>query len=164
MVAGKGAEFAASTPGSYALTGYAGSKWASYIFTDRPVYRPSHTVHWKAILRVRDGNALAVPPPQNVHVTIVDQEEKPLRSQHADEPRGIRHGRLRPAKGRFARLLQHPRGRWRQRRSGDFHVEEYRKPEYRVQVTAAQKRVLQGRDDAGHHRLALFLRRAGRER
>ena len=26
-----------------------------YIYTDRPVYRPGHTVHFKGVLRQRDG-------------------------------------------------------------------------------------------------------------
>jgi uncharacterized protein YfaS (alpha-2-macroglobulin family) len=145
VVAGKGAEFAASTPGSYALTGYTGSKWASYIFTDRPVYRPLHTVHWKAILRVRDGNELAVPPLQNVHVTIVDQQDKALFDRNMPmNPAGFVTGDFDLPKDASLGYYSIRVGDADNFGSGDFHVEEYRKPEYRVQVTAAQKRVLQG--------------------
>jgi len=40
------------------------------------VYRPTHTVHWKAILREHNGNSLMVPKAANVHVTISDENDK----------------------------------------------------------------------------------------
>ena len=48
--------------------------------------------------------------------------------------------------------------------SGGFHVEDYRKPEYRVQVTAGQKTCPRRCNHASHHRFALLLRGAGGER
>jgi uncharacterized protein YfaS (alpha-2-macroglobulin family) len=145
VVAGKGAEFAASTPGSYALSWSPGGKWAAYIFTDRPVYRPLHTVHWKAVLRVRQGNALAMPPAQNVHVTIVDQQDKALFDRNMPiNPEGFVSGDFDLPKDASLGYYSIRIGDADNFVSGDFHVEEYRKPEYRVQVSAAQKRVLQG--------------------
>ena len=76
VVAGKGDEFAASTPGGWALTCRTSGKYAGYVFTERPVYRPTHTVHWKAILREHDGNSLTVPKPGTVHVIISDENDK----------------------------------------------------------------------------------------
>ena len=56
--------------------------------------------------------------------------------------------RLRSAQGCGAGLLLAARRRFSADESiggsRGFHVEDYRKPEYRVQVTAAQKRVLEG--------------------
>ncbi len=72
VVAGKGDEFAASTPMSWGLTSSASGKYAGYVYTERPVYRPTHTVHWKAILREYDHNLLVLPKPGTVHVTISD--------------------------------------------------------------------------------------------
>ncbi|AXC12979.1 hypothetical protein ACPOL_3698 [Acidisarcina polymorpha] len=145
VVAGKGAEFAVSTPGSYALSSSGGGKWAAYIFTDRPVYRPTHTVHWKAILRLREGNALAVPPPQSVHVTIVDQQDKALFDCSIPlNPAGFVAGDFDLPKDASLGYYSIRVGDGENVVSGDFHVEEYRKPEYRVQVSSAQKRVLQG--------------------
>jgi alpha-2-macroglobulin len=145
VVASSGAEFAGSTPQSYSLNSSASGKWAAYIFTDRPVYRPTHTVHWKAVLREHDGNSLVLPKPQNVHVTIVDDQEKALFDRQLPiNPAGYVAGDFDLPKDASLGYYSVRIGDGRDLVSGDFHVEEYRKPEYRVQVTAAQKRVLQG--------------------
>ncbi len=46
----------------------------------------------------------------------------------------------------------------------NFSVEDYKKPEYAVKVTAQTPRVLQGPAHQGDHRRALLLWRAGGER
>ncbi len=74
VIAGSGKDVAAVTPASYAFSGQENNRWASYVYTDRPVYRPGHTVHWKAILRTKEENHLEVPKPQQVHVTVNDQK------------------------------------------------------------------------------------------
>jgi uncharacterized protein YfaS (alpha-2-macroglobulin family) len=146
VVASSGNDVAISTPGSWALTYFSGSQFAGYVFTDRPVYRPTHTVHWKAILREHDGNALALPKPGSVHVTISDENSKNVFDQEMPLsaagtvngdftlPKGVALGYYTVNVGDDAESTI----------SGGFHVEEYRKPEYRVQVTAQQKRVLEG--------------------
>jgi uncharacterized protein YfaS (alpha-2-macroglobulin family) len=146
VVASRGDEFAASTPQTWALTYSTSRKYAGYVYTERPVYRPTHTVHWKAILREHDGNALAMPKPASVRVVISDEADKavfdrqmPLSSTgdvtgDFDLPRDAALGYY------TLRVGDKPEDSI----SGAFHVEDYRKPEYRVQVTAAQKRVLEG--------------------
>ena len=39
----------------------------AYIYTDRPVYRPGHTVHIKAVVRVKKGDALELPQGMDAH-------------------------------------------------------------------------------------------------
>ena len=39
-----------------------------YLYTDRPIYRPGHTVAYKAIVRERDGSAYRVPEGLSVRV------------------------------------------------------------------------------------------------
>ena len=53
-------------------------QWTGYIYTDRPVYRPGHTVHYKAVLRLRGVNGYEVPAGQKVTVEIQDPEQKPV--------------------------------------------------------------------------------------
>lgn len=146
VVASKGDEFAASAPAQWALTYSASGKYAGYVFTERPVYRPTHTVHWKAILREHSGNALILPKPGKVRVTISDESDK------AVFDREMAISALGDVAGDFDLPKEAALGYY-SLRVGDspessiasgFHVEDYRKPEYRVQVTAAQKRVLQG--------------------
>jgi hypothetical protein len=145
VVASKDAEVAVSTPSSYSLSASASGKLAGYVYTDRPVYRPTHTVHWKAVLRERSSNALVLPAPQSVHVTIVDDQDK----AHFDRSLAVNPAGY--VAGDFDLPKDAPLGYYTVRVgdgddavSGDFHVEEYRKPEYRVQVTAAKRRVLEG--------------------
>ncbi len=78
VLASSGDDVAAVTPGGYALSGWQGGRWSSYIYTDRPVYRPSHIVHWKAILRARVQNHLELPKLTTIHVTIADQDDHAL--------------------------------------------------------------------------------------
>ncbi|WP_263359719.1 alpha-2-macroglobulin family protein [Acidicapsa ligni] len=146
VVAGKGNEFAASTPGSWALNLSSSGKFAGYVFTERPVYRPTHTVHWKGILREHNGNALALPKAGSVHVIISDGESKKVFDRQMPLP----------ATGEITGDFDLPKDaslgyyslqigdKQEDLISSGFHVEDYRKPEYRVQVTAAQKRVLEG--------------------
>jgi hypothetical protein len=146
VVAGKGDEFAASTPESYALTMSASGKYAGYVYTERPVYRPTHTVHWKAILHEHNGNSLALPKPGNVHVVISDENDKAVFDKQmplsaAGDVTGDFDLPKDAALGYYSlRIGDQPDDAI----SGGFHVEDYRKPEYRVQVTASQKRVLEG--------------------
>jgi uncharacterized protein YfaS (alpha-2-macroglobulin family) len=146
VVANKGEETAVASPQSYALQLSEGGKYTGYVFTERPVYRPTHTVHWKAILREKSANTLALPRPGNIHATITDETGKtlfakdmPLSSSGevngdfplpTDAALGYYVLRVGDGKDDFV--------------TGGFHVEDYRKPEYRVQVIAAEKRVLQG--------------------
>jgi hypothetical protein len=145
VVASKGNEFAAATPYTWEMNTSANGRYAGYVFTERPVYRPTHTVHWKAILREHDGNSLALPKPGNVHVTISDETQKAV----FDRQMPI------SATGNVTGDFELPRdaalgyysiciGDQPNAVCGDFHVEDYRKPEYSVLVTANQKRVLEG--------------------
>jgi len=146
VVAAKGDEFAASTPMSWGLTSSASGKYTGYVYTERPVYRPTHTVHWKAILREHDHNLLVLPKPGTVHVTISDGNDKAVFEQQMPlSATGDVSGDFDLPKdatlGYYAVRVGDSQD---DAISGGFHVEDYRKPEYRVQVTAGQKRVLEG--------------------
>ena len=140
------------TPGGYALNGFQGGRWSSYIYTDRPVYRPSHVVHWKAILRARVQNHLELPKLATIHVTIADQDDHALLDK--DMPlsaAGSVNGDLTlPATASLGyytiRLRNGPPSDDPDAYAGtgQFRVEEYRKPEYQVRVTPAKTRLLQG--------------------
>lgn len=142
----KGPQFAASTPSTWSMTFDPASKFAGYAFTDRPVYRPTHVVHWKAILRERSGNILVLPTAKSAHVVISDENDKAVFERDLPvTPEGDVTGDFTlPADASLGyytlRLGDQPYGGV----SAGFHVEDYRKPEYRVSVSAKDKRVLQG--------------------
>ncbi len=138
-------DVAAVTPASYAFSGSERTGWASYIYTDRPVYRPGHTVHWKAILRMKVQNHLEVPKPQQIHVTVSDQEdhavlEKDMTTSAEGTLAGDVELRANASLGYYTVRV----GSAEDGVAGSFRVEEYRKPEYQVKVSAAKPLLLQG--------------------
>ena len=145
VIAAKGNETAIVTPASYAFSMSETSRWAAYVYTDRPVYRPGHTVHWKAVLRERVENHLELPKSQPIHVVVSDEQERSVFDKQMDiSAMGTVAGDVvLPAAASLGyytiRLGDADSGV-----NGEFRVEEYRKPEYQVRVTAAKPRVLQG--------------------
>lgn len=144
-LATQGSDVALVTPSSWSFSNSAGSPWVSYVYTDRPVYRPGHTVHWKAVLRQRIENHLELPRIASMHVTISDQEE------HALFERDLPVSASGTLAGDFVIPASAALGYYTIQLgssddgiSGSFHVEDYRKPEYQVRVSSQSPRVLQG--------------------
>ena len=145
VVAAHDKDVALSTPGGYMLNSLSNNHLVGYAFTERPVYRPTHTVHWKAILRDKTGNSLSMPKAGKAHVTILDGNDRAIFEKDV----AINNGNI---SGDYDLPRDASLGYYTLRIGSDenfyasasFHVEEYRKPEYRVQVSAQQKRVLQG--------------------
>jgi uncharacterized protein YfaS (alpha-2-macroglobulin family) len=152
VLATHGDDVAAVTPGGYALSGWQGGRWSSYIYTDRPVYRPGHVVHWKGILRARVANHLELPKLSVIHVTIADQDDHALLDKDLPlSAAGNVTGDLTlPATATLGyytiRLRNGPPSDDADADAGNgqFRVEDYRKPEYQVRVSPAKPRLLQG--------------------
>ncbi|MBZ5705888.1 MAG: hypothetical protein LAN63_11075 [Acidobacteriia bacterium] len=132
-------------PYSFNLSSNPSDDWVGYIYTDRPVYRPGHTVHFKGIVRNHNGERYAVPAGTKVQVQITDQNGKQLHQQDLTlSPFGTVHGDFDvpqgAALGYYSITLRHEQAVM----AGGFNVEEYKKPEYQVKVTPEKARVLQG--------------------
>ncbi len=118
----------------------------AYIYTDRPIYRPGHKVHYRAVVRHRGPAGYKIPS-SAVTVDIDDPEGKKV---HQGAPKLSQFGSVEgtfdlpegAALGTY--LMQVRVGELYQ--SGNFKVEEYKKPEYDVRVTPKVKRVLQGNE------------------
>ena len=54
----------------------------SYIYTDRPVYRPGHTVHIKAVVRRQKDDALLLPEDRTLELTVKDADGKMVFKQN----------------------------------------------------------------------------------
>lgn len=122
--------------------------WTGYVYTDRPVYRPGHTVHFRGILRTRNGEKYAVPSGQSLDATIEDPNNKQVfKSTLTISNFGTVHGdfTLPPdaALGYYSINLRSKNGP-EYGMNGGFNVEEYKKPEYEVRVTPDKPRILQG--------------------
>ena len=152
VLATHGDDVAAVTPGGYALSGWQGGRWSSYVYTDRPVYRPGHMVHWKGILRARVENHLELPKLTTIHVTIADQDDHALLDKDLPLSAGgnVTGDLTLPATATLGyytiRLRNGPATDDADNYAGNgqFRVEDYRKPEYQVRVSPAKARLLQG--------------------
>lgn len=108
----------------------------SYIYTDRPVYRPDQKVYFKGILRRRTKNGYEMLEDKTVNVTIedfnggkLDEQTLPLSSL------GTFSGEVQiPAEASLGtyQITAHLSSA---SASHYFSVEEYKKPEYKVKVT-----------------------------
>lgn len=106
------------------------------VYTDRPVYRPGHTVHYRAIALAPSGDA---------RIEVQNSQGEPVARRNASFSEwGTVAGEVEiPAKA--------PTGYYSVEVKageatiyGGFQVEEYRKPEYEVRVTPATRRIVQG--------------------
>lgn len=114
------------------------------IYTDKPLYRPGHTVHIKGILRWRQRDALDPFDASQVEISLADVNDRVvLRRPLPVDAFGAVHTSfeipLTAALGPYAIRIA----------SGDaqatsaFEVQEYRKPEFEVTVTPASRFVVQ---------------------
>ncbi len=122
--------------------------WTGYIYTDRPVYRPGHTVHFKGIVRARNGEKYRVPTGEPVEINVEDTNSRQVyHAQATISQFGGVHGdfTLGPdaALGYYSITVNRKTG-GRYGMSGGFNVEEYKKPEYEVRVTPDKQRILEG--------------------
>jgi len=145
IVARKDAHIAVDSMGAYAFE-LSTPQWMGYIYTDRPVYRPGHTVHFKAILRLRSPSGYQVPAGKSMPVEIQDPEQKPVyRKTLTLSANGTIHDDLVLAPGAaLGNYTIEIHSGAEGQTSGDFQVEEYKKPEYEVRVTPATPRILEG--------------------
>lgn len=117
-----------------------------YIYTDRPVYRPGDTIHFRGILRFSKAmGGYEIPAGRSFPVQIQGPDGKAVYTKHLTaNSNGIIHDE-------FATEKAAPLGNYfiqvgsnQDSMTGNFEVQDYKKPEYEVRVTAAAPRVLEG--------------------
>ncbi|RYG75308.1 hypothetical protein EON80_01105, partial [bacterium] len=113
--------------------------------TDRPVYRPGHTVFWKAILRSTKGRGWEPVSNQSFSIEVRDAKDIVLYQEKlTSNALGTLNGQVKlPQEGALGQYsLTIKRGNETQ--YGSFTVAAYRKPEFQVTVEPNQKRYLAG--------------------
>lgn len=118
-----------------------------YIYTDRPLYRPGHTVYFKGVLRANDDLDYSIPPRETVYVSIYSYDGLVLEEELTLSNYGTFVGELalddEAILGNYSINISTAK-------DGDylgggyFDVAEYRKPTYQVQVTSPEEGVIQG--------------------
>src|ERR1051325_5110054 len=112
-----------------------GEDVTSYIYTDRPIYRPAQTVFFKGILRQWTSNGYKLIDSKNVNVTIEDPNSgKVFEKELPLSDRGTFSGQLDVGDaaplGSYA--ITASIGEFRA--GSYFEVQEYKKPEFKVGV------------------------------
>ena len=152
LMARSGDDVALDAPFSYSFTQAVDTSGVAYVYTDRPVYRPGNTVHFKAVIRDRNGNALTVPAGSRVHVEVNDAADATLlKTDLPLSSMGTLQGDVMlPADiGLGYARINLTRGDKDENAGGaTFRVEEYRKPEYQVHVSVAKQILLQGENNS----------------
>ena len=145
ILANHGADAALVTPWGYNFQDNGTQSERSYIYTDRPVYRPGDTVHIKGIVRQEQNDTLELPGPQTVTLTVRGPDNKEvLRKQLTLSPHGTAAVDLDLGSDAALGYYYVEFAEQNIGGAGNFYVEDYKKPEYQVTVKPAVARVLQG--------------------
>ncbi len=121
-------------------------KHAVDIYTDRPIYRPGQTMYWKGVIRLDDDGRYSLPPVDTpVEVSIYDPYQNTVLTQTLKtNDMGTVNGKLEiPEKAPLGdysiQLVVGGEEFWH-----DFLVAEYRKPQFRTEITTDKKDYIEG--------------------
>lgn len=118
-----------------------------YAYTDRPLYKPGQTVHYKGIVRQTTGTGYAVPSSQPVTIEVRDSRDTLIyRTTNKTDKFGCYFGsfplNLQTTTGYYT-LNSMPNGQ-EDREAIYFDVAAYTKPEFSVKVDFNKKRYVKG--------------------
>ena len=142
-----GDQFAINTPGAWNLGSGPDRSLRGYTYTDRPVYRPGDTVHFKTIIRAENPSGYMLPQDRQVSLELRDpQTYQPIWNDTAKlNDYGSAHWEYAiPADAHLGTYYLSMQMGERYVEGASFSVQDYKKPEYAVKVTAQTPRVLQG--------------------
>ncbi len=115
------------------------------IYTERPLYRPGQTVYFKGLVRADDDGRYSLPADKQVGIIINDRDSNQVYSQT------LALDSFGTFSGEYTLGTAAPLGEYAISTNSEsihlyssFSVQEYRKPEYLVDVTAAQPSVING--------------------
>lgn len=143
-VASCGDQMVASTPPTYGLQAPA-RELVAHVFTDRPIYRPGHVVKAKAVLRWRTGEGIQPFDRPSVELTVSDRTGRVIQrvTRQVDAFGSVDTEVTLPA-GAALGVYTVEVIAGDDKASGSFEVQEYRKPEYEVNVTPSRTLARQG--------------------
>jgi uncharacterized protein YfaS (alpha-2-macroglobulin family) len=132
---------------SWSSPGYSGDeRLRVFVYTERPIYRPNQVVYFKGIVREKRGSEYVVPKVRTTSITVEDSGgQKIFREDLPVDGNGSFHGR-------FFLRDETPLGDYSIQASfggrvGErctFQVSEYKKPEFKVEVSTDRKQYSPG--------------------
>jgi alpha-2-macroglobulin len=147
VLATSGDQFAINTPGAWNLGTGPDRNLKGYTYTDRPVYRPGDVVHFKAIVRSESISGYQIPQDRELRLELRDPQSYQTIWQQtvALSDLGTAHWDYAiPADANLGFYYLSMQLGERYVEGTSFSVEDYKKPEYQVKVTAITPRVLEG--------------------
>ena len=148
IIAVHDSDVAITEPYAYSVSTDPSEEWTGNVYSDRPVYRPGHVVHFRAVVRTWRGEHYSVPAGQQVQVQIQDPTNKQVfQARLPISAYGTIHGDFTLADDAalgYYGMTVNAGGVRQYAVNGGFHVEEYKKPEYEVEVHFDKPRFLQG--------------------
>jgi uncharacterized protein YfaS (alpha-2-macroglobulin family) len=135
IIGRKGDDIAVSDP--YLYFGYGSNMYRVYIYTNQPVYRPNSKVEFKGIIRKSVMEGFENYPEKDITVKIKDSKSAEVYKQVLKTN----------SMGSFSGSYEIPEGAAvgqyyiyaelspQQQYTGTFYVEEYKKPEFKVNIT-----------------------------
>lgn len=122
-----------------------GQQYRAQVFTDRPIYRPAQEVDYKAIIRKASGGENITLPALPVTIQVLDPQENVVHQVATrTDALGALDGSLRlaeePPLGDY-RLIALVGG---ERHEASFKVQEYRKPEFKLDLRPERTRYYRG--------------------
>lgn len=140
----KGESFSLADP--YTWFWWTDSADRVYTYTDRPVYRPGHTVHFRSIIRKSENDDLVVPGrDETCDVTINDSKgneiyKETLTPNEFGSVTGEMTLASEPPLGEYSIIAEYNDVNY----YSYFFVEEYKKPEFEVTVSADKDFYIRG--------------------
>ena len=139
LIAQAGEETILSDP-YYYFRGGNSKYYTAYIYTNQPVYRPGQQVFFKGINQKKNGNEIKNVPFEKFSVTIKSPKQKEVFSSDlATNEYGSLNSEFildeEADLGDYSILLSNGQNTY----YGSFSVEEYKKPEYKVEVNTNAK-------------------------
>ncbi len=139
-------DVAVNAPGAWNL-GSESRNLRGYTYTDRPVYRPGDTVHFKTIVRNETPSGYVLPNERELSLELRDPRTfQPIWQQTVKlSDLGTAHWDFTiPADANLGFYYLNMKSGERYVEGVRFSVQDYKKPEYAVKVTPQAPRVLQG--------------------
>ncbi|MCW5980598.1 MAG: alpha-2-macroglobulin [Bryobacteraceae bacterium] len=145
LMARRDDDFAVATVYSWFLSTNPDRNTVGYVYTDRPVYRPGHEVHLRAILRAQGETFYNLPAHKEVQAQVQAPDGRVAFSKTLPvSPFGTVNADFTIAADAALGYYGIEIHAGESSAYGGFNVEEYRKPEFAVAVRPSKRRLAQG--------------------
>jgi hypothetical protein len=161
VLAGSDQEWSSGiTPWDFGLeANYESARYRAHVYTDRPIYRPGQTIHFRGVIRAEDDVQYSLPDAGPVEVTVYDNSrgEQLYQETLALDEFGSFDGQVTLGEGASLGPYSINVELDRQNFHHPFTVAAYRPPEFEVTVTPEEREVPAGQGTAAQVAVRYFF-------